>query len=153
MYNNRKTSRDFNDFLSLLGNRVLLQGWSAFAGGLDTRLNTTGTHSVHTHWRDYDIMFHVAPLLPYTEGDRQQVEKKRHIGNDIIVIIFQDAAPDGAYAPLHPDLFKSEFIHVILVVRAFRNEGRKVRTRQSPIRACHSLRYSATVGAAIMMTY
>ena len=28
-------------------------------------------------------------MLPYTAGDFQQVERKRHIGNDLVVIIFQ----------------------------------------------------------------
>ena len=34
-------------------------------------------------------MFHVSTMLPFTETDVQQVEKKRHIGNDLIVIVFQ----------------------------------------------------------------
>lgn len=34
-------------------------------------------------------MFHVSTLLPYTVGDLQQLQRKRHIGNDIVAIIFQ----------------------------------------------------------------
>ena len=34
-------------------------------------------------------MFHVSTLLPYTPGCDQQVGRKRHIGNDLVVILFQ----------------------------------------------------------------
>jgi len=52
--------------------------------------NNTGTQSVYTKWQGYEIMFHVATLLPYKEDDKQQLERKRHIGNDIVVIVFQE---------------------------------------------------------------
>ncbi len=45
--------------------------------------NTTGTHSVYTRFLGIEIMFHVSTLLPYFEKDKQQVERKRHIGNDV----------------------------------------------------------------------
>ena len=35
------------------------------------------------------MMFHVSTLLPFFPADPQQVERKRHIGNDLVVIIFQ----------------------------------------------------------------
>lgn len=50
----------------------------------------TGTHSVYTEYSGYEVMFHVASLLPYSASNKQQLERKRHVGNDIGVIIFQD---------------------------------------------------------------
>jgi RAP1 GTPase activating protein 1 len=44
---------------------------------------------VYTKWQGYEIMFHVATLLPFKPEDAQQLEKKRHIGNDLVIIIFQ----------------------------------------------------------------
>ena len=35
--------------------------------------DSTGTHSLYTAYKDYEIMFHVSTKLPYTEGDPQQV--------------------------------------------------------------------------------
>lgn len=49
-------------------------------------------------------MFHVATLLPFKPQDVQQVERKRHLGNDIIVIIFKDGDPGYT-----PDCIHSEF--------------------------------------------
>lgn len=41
----------------------------------------TGEISYASRWREYDIMFHIAPLMPCREHDTQQVHRKRHIGN------------------------------------------------------------------------
>jgi RAP1 GTPase activating protein 1 len=51
----------------------------------------TGEHSIYTKWQGYEIMFHVSVLLPFKKTDVQQLERKRHIGNDIVVIIFQES--------------------------------------------------------------
>ena len=34
-------------------------------------------------------MFHVTTLLPFTDTDRQQLQRKRHVGNDIVAVVFQ----------------------------------------------------------------
>lgn len=49
----------------------------------------TGTEAVYERFYDREIMFHVAPLLPHTAGDSQQLQRKRHVGNDIVAIVFQ----------------------------------------------------------------
>jgi hypothetical protein len=82
-------------------------------------------------------MFHVSSLLPFNANDVQQLEvsnrhfsflsysfqniylyffrsdsqRKRHIGNDIVVVIFCE---DGV--PFDPSEIHSEFNHVFLVV-------------------------------------
>lgn len=35
--------------------------------------DSTGTHSLYTSYKDYEIMFHVSTLLPYTPNNKQQV--------------------------------------------------------------------------------
>ncbi|KXS10536.1 hypothetical protein M427DRAFT_103485 [Gonapodya prolifera JEL478] len=86
-----RTSKAYQQFLSFLGERIELKGWKGYRAGLDTSASgNTGTHSIYTKWQSYEIMFHVATLLPYTEHEPQQVERKRHLGNDIVLIVFQD---------------------------------------------------------------
>ena len=48
-------------------------GFDKYKGGLDTVHDLTGTHSVYTHWRGIEIMFHVSTLLPYEQHDPQKV--------------------------------------------------------------------------------
>ena len=57
-------------------------------------------------------MFHVAPLLPYTENDPQQLQRKRHIGNDIVAVVFQEEN-----TPFAPDMIASHFLHAFIVVQ------------------------------------
>jgi RAP1 GTPase activating protein 1 len=56
-------------------------------------------------------MFHVSTLLPYSKSERQQLERKRHIGNDIVTIVFQETE-----TPFNPEWITSQFLHVYLVV-------------------------------------
>merc|ERR1711879_69425 len=49
---------------------------------------------------------------PYVASDPQQLERKRHLGNDVVVIIFKE----GEHL-FHADSIKSEFNHVFLVVQ------------------------------------
>ncbi|XP_025068847.1 signal-induced proliferation-associated 1-like protein 3, partial [Alligator sinensis] len=76
--------------------------------------DSTGTHSLYTTYQDYEIMFHVSTMLPYTPNNRQQLLRKRHIGNDIVTIVFQEP---GAL-PFTPQSVRSHFQHVFIVVRA-----------------------------------
>ncbi|KAF9289542.1 hypothetical protein BGZ68_009124 [Mortierella alpina] len=82
---------NFMDFLHWLGEPIRLCGWKEYRAGLDVTGDTTGKTSIFTHWNDYQVMFHCAPLLPFNPADRQQVERRRFIGNDIVVIVFQES--------------------------------------------------------------
>ncbi|XP_073405424.1 signal-induced proliferation-associated 1-like protein 3 isoform X3 [Dendrobates tinctorius] len=114
MYNNESAGPAFEEFLSLLGEKVCLRGFSKYAAQLDTKTDSTGTHSLYTNYQDYEIMFHVSTMLPYTPNNRQQLLRKRHIGNDIVTVIFQEP---GAL-PFTPQNIRSHFQHVFIIVRA-----------------------------------
>jgi len=62
----------------------------SFRGGLDILNNDTGETSVYEKYEESEIMFHVSTLLPKSNRDGQHIEKKRHIGNDRVAIVFQD---------------------------------------------------------------
>ncbi|KAM6360693.1 LOW QUALITY PROTEIN: signal-induced proliferation-associated 1-like protein 3, partial [Pluvialis apricaria] len=114
MYNNEEAGPPFEEFLSLLGEKVCLKAFNKYAAQLDTKTDSTGTHSLYTTYQDYEIMFHVSTMLPYTPNNRQQLLRKRHIGNDIVTIIFQEP---GAL-PFTPQNIRSHFQHVFIIVRA-----------------------------------
>ncbi|XP_077174675.1 signal-induced proliferation-associated 1-like protein 3 isoform X2 [Paroedura picta] len=114
MYNNEEAGPALEEFLQLLGEKVCLRGFSKYAAQLDTKTDSTGTHSLYTTYQGYEIMFHVSTMLPYTPNNRQQLLRKRHIGNDIVTIIFQEP---GAL-PFTPQNIRSHFQHVFVIVRA-----------------------------------
>ncbi|XP_031717232.1 signal-induced proliferation-associated 1-like protein 3 isoform X2 [Anarrhichthys ocellatus] len=113
MYNNEEASPAFSAFLELLGEQVLLKGFTKYAAQLDTKTDSTGTHSLYTTYQDYEVMFHVSTMLPYMPNNPQQLLRKRHIGNDIVTIIFQEP---GAL-PFTPQNIRSHFQHVFVIVR------------------------------------
>lgn len=51
-----------------------------YRGGLDTQFGQTGDEAVYQVFKDREIIFHVSSLLPYTDNDPQQLQRKRHIG-------------------------------------------------------------------------
>jgi len=108
MFGNENGSEAFEEFLNVLGDKIQLKGWEGFRGGLNTTMDITGTHSVFTQYSGYNIMFHVSTLMPFSQNETQQLERKRHIGNDIVTIIFQDE-PGLRYSPL---TISSQFLHV-----------------------------------------
>uniref|UniRef100_A0A672FVX9 Signal-induced proliferation-associated 1 like 1 n=1 Tax=Salarias fasciatus TaxID=181472 RepID=A0A672FVX9_SALFA len=114
MYNNEAAGPALEEFLHLLGERVRLKGFTKYRAQLDTKTDSTGTHSLYTTYKDYEIMFHVSTMLPYTPNNKQQLLRKRHIGNDIVTIVFQEP---GAL-PFTPKNIRSHFQHVFVVVQA-----------------------------------
>eukprot|EP01102_Stenamoeba_stenopodia_P011158 TRINITY_DN3415_c0_g2_i1.p1 TRINITY_DN3415_c0_g2~~TRINITY_DN3415_c0_g2_i1.p1 ORF type:complete len:478 (-),score=87.64 TRINITY_DN3415_c0_g2_i1:136-1569(-) len=120
MFRSNSMSPDFEEFLDFLGDRVTLKGWDKFRGGLDVKTNTTGETSVYTKINNFQIMFHVSVLLPFFPNDEQQVERKRHLGNDVVVFVFKETD-----SPFNPSWIKSEFNHIFIVVQLDHKEGDK----------------------------
>ncbi|XP_033611418.1 GTPase-activating Rap/Ran-GAP domain-like protein 3 isoform X1 [Cryptotermes secundus] len=115
MFSNEAGSPEFNRFISLLGDKVRLKGWDKYRGGLDVKGDMTGRFSVYTIYEGHEIMFHVSTLLPYSKDNRQQVERKRHIGNDIVNIVFLDGGATQMNQ-FNPSFIKSQFTHVFALV-------------------------------------
>ena len=90
---------------------MCLKGFQGFLGGLDNEKNMTGEYSVSTEFADLEVMFHVAPLMPYDPNDPQQVT----YSNPIIVYmcvwkyllcVFETnpSSPSNTSASVHPFL-------------------------------------------------
>lgn len=121
MFSNTKTSPEFEEFLSWMGEKVRLKGYKGFRGGLDVEHNTTGSHSYVTNFKGFDIMYHISTELPFDQKNPQQVERKRHIGNDVVVIVFQDG-PNGGFKP---SMITSKFNHVYVVIQPVKDKRRR----------------------------
>ncbi|XP_031761572.1 rap1 GTPase-activating protein 2-like [Xenopus tropicalis] len=90
--------------------KVNLQNFKGFRGGLDVFQGQTGSESIYTTFRGHEIMFHVSTKLPFTPGDPQQLQRKRHIGKTC-ELVFQRRG-----ACVLPDL-TLPFLHCFLVVQ------------------------------------
>ena len=65
-----------------------------FCGGLDTR-EPVGpgkiAQALYFETTKSEVLFHVLPWLPFKAGDKQQIDRKRHLGNDAVVISYSDS--------------------------------------------------------------
>lgn len=114
MYNNEDAGPAFTEFLETVGKRVRLKGFDHYKAGLDNKTDSTGTHSLYATLHECEVMFHVSTMLPFTPNNRQQLLRKRHIGNDIVTIVFQEPGS----LPFTPKNIRSQFQHVFIIVRA-----------------------------------
>lgn len=80
----------FEEFLMKLGEKINLRGWKRFAGGLDVSdEQLTGQYALYRANNDAEVVFHVTPWLPaHSDND---LERKRHFGNDTVVIIYSES--------------------------------------------------------------
>jgi len=102
--------------ISFLGERVTLQGWTGYRGGLDVKSNSTGTHSSATKHEGISIMFHVAPML--FDECRQRI-----IGNDITVFVWLE---EGKW---YPSALSSQVLHNQIIIRPIPSVGGPIKVK------------------------
>jgi len=112
LFGNRAHSDAMDEFLDMLGLRIDLSKHKGYKGGLDTVHGQTGNYSVYQVFHNREIMFHVSTLLPFSDSDKQQLQRKRHIGNDIVAVVFQESN-----TPFSPEIIASHFLHAYIVVQ------------------------------------
>jgi Rap/ran-GAP/Domain of unknown function (DUF3384)/Tuberin len=107
---NIRGSPDFDDFLNGLGTKVKLDSATFNTQGL--RSETDGEYTYA--WRDRvtEVVYHVPSMMPTNlEDDPQSTNKKRHIGNDHVNIIFNRSGGTFDFYT-----FNSQFNYVNIVV-------------------------------------
>jgi len=118
MFGNEHGSPEFDEFMGTIANKIDLKGFKGFRGGLDVKHDTTGKNSYYTKipWtgngNEIELMFHVCTELPYVANDLQHLQRKRHIGNDIVVLVYKEGDD-----PFNPSVLVSHFNHVFVVVQ------------------------------------
>ncbi|KAM6299277.1 tuberin [Aegotheles albertisi] len=110
---NEHGSYRYTEFLTGLGKLIELkdcQPDKIYLGGLDV----CGEDGQFTYcWHD-DIMqaiFHIATLMPTKDLDKYRCNKKRHLGNDFVSIIYNDSGEDFKLGTIKGQF---NFVHVII---------------------------------------
>eukprot|EP01126_Amoeba_proteus_P032700 TRINITY_DN3190_c0_g4_i2.p1 TRINITY_DN3190_c0_g4~~TRINITY_DN3190_c0_g4_i2.p1 ORF type:complete len:273 (-),score=49.92 TRINITY_DN3190_c0_g4_i2:518-1336(-) len=101
-YLNNDEGEDLQEFINWIGQKILLKGWQEYSAGLDTKDNKTGEYGLYTQFENFNVMFHVSTMIPFTEDDPQQLARKCHLGNDIVIILFQEEAVHMVMERLSP---------------------------------------------------
>ncbi|XP_008854470.1 tuberin isoform X2 [Nannospalax galili] len=110
---NEHGSYRYTEFLTGLGRLIELkdcQPDKVYLGGLDV----CGEDGQFTYcWHD-DIMqavFHIATLMPTKDVDKHRCDKKRHLGNDFVSIVYNDSGEDFRLGTIKGQF---NFVHVII---------------------------------------
>ncbi|KAF9701970.1 hypothetical protein EKO04_000185 [Ascochyta lentis] len=102
----------YTSFVSGLGTLCRLKGAKFNTGGLDTRGDADGEFTYL--WRDrcLELVYHITTMMPTDPNDDMTYpNKKRHIGNDFVNIIFNDSG-----LPYNFDTFPGAFNYVHIVI-------------------------------------
>lgn len=86
-------------------------GQNHYVGGLDTKSGSNGPKALYYADSSTEVIFHTATMMPTKIGDHQQIDKKRHVGNDFVHIVWNDNRRDYA-----PATISSQFndVHVVI---------------------------------------
>ncbi|XP_041134002.1 tuberin-like isoform X2 [Polyodon spathula] len=120
---NEYGSYRYAQFLTGLGKLIHLKDCDPdqiFLGGLDQY----GDDGEFTYcWHD-DIMqtiFHIATLMPNRESDKGCCNKKRHIGNDFVIVVYSDAGEEYKLGTI-----KGQFNFVEVIIKPLDYESNLV---------------------------
>jgi hypothetical protein len=102
----------YTSFVTGLGTLARLKDAKFNTGGLDTRGDADGEFTYV--WRDrcLELVYHITTMMPTDPNDDMTYpNKKRHIGNDFVNIIFNDSG-----LPYNFDTFPGAFNYVHIVI-------------------------------------
>lgn len=107
---NTHGSPAYTRFLEGLGRLINLRGQKdVYAGNLDPDVH--GEYA-YAWWDDTgQILFHTATLMPTTDDDPRCTEKKAHIGNDNIRIVWNDSGAQYRFDTLTTQF---QFVNVVI---------------------------------------
>ena len=109
---NKAGSEDYTHFISQLGTLTRLRGASFSLQGLDREYDSDGEWTYCWRDRATELVFHITTMMPTDlEADPASTNKKKHIGNDYVNIVWNDGGGEFRF-----DTFPSAFNYVYIVI-------------------------------------
>lgn len=118
-------SSRYMDFIQNLGSLVALK--NARELNLFTGMETDGRVGNFTYvWQDdiIQVIFHVATLMPNNERDPNRTEKKKHIGNDFVTIVYNESGEE-----YNLNTIKGQFNYACIVVEPLELNSNRIFVR------------------------
>ena len=80
----------FKVFLSAIGEEVRAddKDFTGYRGDLPS--GKFSFYYLNAPQLEHELVYHVCSRLPYKKSDEQMIERKRHIGNDSVVVLFRN---------------------------------------------------------------
>ena len=115
IFRNDSKSPLYGEFVRGLGWPIDIATHRGYLGGLDPKL-TTGVTAPYYANSIMEVIFHEITSMPTAPNDNQQIHKKRHVGNDIVHIVYSEDTSDYA-----PTTITSQFNDAHIVVYPLSN--------------------------------
>ena len=118
IFDNISGSPDYREFVEGLGSLRKLEGATFNTQGLDRMDNMDGHHTVVWNSDITELVFHVTTMMPnhpHLDASQNAAQKKRHIGNDYVNVIFNNSGTQLDYTALY-NTFPSAFGYVYIVI-------------------------------------
>jgi len=93
IFKNDSGSEIYKEFVNALGWTINLATHKGYLGGLDS-LGSNGKEAPYFAGPTMEVAFHEIVRMPTIKEDVQQLQKKRHVGNDVIHIVFTEHGRD-----------------------------------------------------------
>lgn len=106
-------SPDYREFLEDMGTLRKLKGATFNTQGLDRQDDLDGAYTIVWNNDVTELVYHITTFMPNDPNDDQMavINKKRHIGNDYVNIVFNNSGLDFRF-----DTFPSAFNYVYVVI-------------------------------------
>lgn len=87
---NDQITDEYQEFLSFMGPKTSLYGATTYTGGLDTKDHSSVAICTKTRVLDrtHEVVFHVNQWIPHAAHDKSYVDRKRHLGNNLVIILY-----------------------------------------------------------------
>ncbi|RPA83878.1 hypothetical protein BJ508DRAFT_413209 [Ascobolus immersus RN42] len=104
-------SAHYTDFIDSLGDLITLRGNRTNVGGLDTEMDFDGSHTYFWTDKTTEILYHIPTMMPNHEHDISRTQKKRHIGNDYVNVVWNESGGDYVF-----NTIDSQFLFVVIII-------------------------------------
>lgn len=107
---NESSSDAYKEFVAALGWNINIHNHKGYMGGLDP-LGKVGDTSPYYANSAVEIIFHEVTRMPTDPSDSTQLNKKRHVGNDVVHIIWSEHVRDYS-----PKTISGQFGDVVIII-------------------------------------
>lgn len=107
------------DFLGHISKRVDLKGFQKYRGDLDTKNGAHGEYSYHAEFKNHEIMFNVAPMIPSIKAEERYIIRKGLVGNAFVCVVFQE--PGAIFSP---DFISGRVTQIYITVQPLTKDKR-----------------------------
>ena len=126
IFTDQTPSEEFKDFVKDLGNEVELATHHGFVGGLHPEV--TGKTALYFANHDLELVYHVAPKMPYASLTEQQYKRRLLLENKVAIAWIEK--PEATFKPF--EFVKDSLAHTIIAITPLSSQMLRIQIFKRP---------------------